>query len=65
MKKIKDFFIDLKIPRDKRDLVPLVVDKENIIWVVGYRISELYKLTQKTKNILMIEYILLNEEEIW
>ncbi len=63
-KKIKDFFIDLKIPRDKRDLVPLVVDKENIIWVVGYRISELYKLTQKTRNILMIEYILLNEEEI-
>lgn len=63
-KKIKDFFIDLKIPRDNRDLIPLVVDEESIIYVVGYRINELYKLTKKTKNVLMIEYILLNKEEI-
>ncbi|MDR7870936.1 MAG: tRNA lysidine(34) synthetase TilS [Tissierellaceae bacterium] len=56
-KKLKDFFIDLKVSRDERDRVPLIVDDENIIWVVGYRINELYKLTNNTKNVLMIEYI--------
>ena len=64
-KKLKDLFIDLKVSRDKRDLIPLIVDDENIIWVVGYRINELYKLTKNTKNVLMIECISLLKEEIW
>ncbi|RKD33883.1 tRNA lysidine(34) synthetase TilS [Thermohalobacter berrensis] len=55
-KKLKDFFIDEKIPREKRDLIPLLVDKENILWVIGYRISEQYKITNKTKRILVVEY---------
>lgn len=59
-KKLKDFFIDLKVSRDQRDKVPLIVDGENIIWVVGYRINDLYKLTANTKNVLMIEYISFN-----
>ena len=63
-KKLKDLFIDLKVSRDKRDLIPLIVDDENIIWVVGYRINELYKLTKNTKNVLMIECISLLKEEI-
>lgn len=56
-KKLKDFFIDSKVSRDERDRIPLIVDDENILWVVGHRISDLYKLTKKTKNVLMIEYI--------
>lgn len=56
-KKLKDFFIDEKIPKEKRDLVPLVLDGEEIIWVVGYRISEKYKVSSNTKNILILEYI--------
>lgn len=59
-KKLKDFFIDSKVSREQRDKVPLIVDDENIIWVVGYRINDLYKLSLKTKNILMIEYIRCN-----
>ena len=58
-KKLKDYFIDEKVPRDLRDRIPLVVDNENIMWVVGYRISELYKITQDTKRILSISYKLL------
>lgn len=56
-KKLKDFFIDSKVSRDQRDRVPLIVDDQDIIWLVGYRISDLYKLTKKTKKVLMIEYI--------
>jgi len=54
-KKVKDYFIDEKIPKDKRDKIPLVVDDKNIIWVVGYRISDQYKITKNTKNVLIIE----------
>ncbi len=54
-KKIKDYFIDEKIPKEMRDKIPLVVDDKNIIWVVGYRTSEEYKITKNTKNVLTIE----------
>lgn len=55
-KKIKDYFIDNKIPREKRDRIPLLVDKENILWIIGYGVSDLYKVSQDTTKILMIEY---------
>ncbi len=55
-KKLKDYFIDEKVPKEIRDKVPLVVDDENILWVVGYRINDLYKITKKTKTILAISY---------
>ena len=54
-KKIKDYFIDNKIPRDMRDKIPLLVDDENIIWIVGYAMSDLYKVSADTKNTLLIK----------
>ncbi len=54
-KKLKDFFIDEKIPKEKRDVIPLVLNGEDIIWVTGYRISNKYKITDNTKSIIMIE----------
>lgn len=54
-KKLKDYFIDYKVDRLKRDLIPIITDEEEIIWVVGYRISEKYKVTEHTKNILIIK----------
>ena len=53
-KKLKDYFIDRKIPRGERDAIPLVVDENNIIWVVGHQINENYKITKNTKNILQL-----------
>ena len=49
-KKLKDFMIDLKIPLYKRDEILLLCDDEAIIWVVGYRMSEAYKVSSKTQN---------------
>lgn len=60
-KKIKDLFMDLKIPKDKRDEIPLICFGNDIGWVVGYRISEKYKISKDTKNILKIR--LGNESE--
>lgn len=56
-KKIKDYFIDKKIPREDREGVPLLVDDENIIWILGHSISDLYKVSKSTKRILEINYI--------
>ena len=54
-KKLKDFFIDEKIPRTSRDEVLLIADGSNIIWVVGYRLSEAYYITNQTKRVLQIK----------
>ncbi|MFD3155551.1 tRNA lysidine(34) synthetase TilS [Haloimpatiens sp. FM7330] len=53
-KKLKDLFMDLKIPKDERDRIPLICFGNNIGWVVGYRISEKYKIDRNTRKILKI-----------
>ncbi len=49
-KKLKDFFIDQKIPRDLRDRVPLLTNGNDILWVVGYRLDDRFKITANTRN---------------
>ena len=56
-KKLKDYFIDLKIPREERDRILLVAEGSEVFWVVGYRISERVRITEKTGSMLQIEYI--------
>jgi len=53
-KKVKDFFIDLKIPRQERELIPLLISKHRIAWIVGYRIDERFKISKNTRKILRI-----------
>ncbi len=55
-KKLKDFFIDNKIPHHKRDTWPLVTINDIIIWVVGLRVNEKFKVRETTRNILVLEY---------
>lgn len=55
-KKVKDYFIDEKIPKDERDKIPLLTDDENILWIVGYRSSELYKINSNTKKVLVVGF---------
>lgn len=43
-KKLKDFFVDDKVLRSRRDKVPLLVTGRGIAWVVGYRIAEWAKV---------------------
>ncbi|HEY8500847.1 MAG TPA: tRNA lysidine(34) synthetase TilS [Clostridia bacterium] len=54
-KKLKDFFIDQKVPQQKRDEMLLIAEGKEIIWIVGLRTSEKYKVTKFTKNILYAE----------
>jgi len=54
-KSVADFLVDSKIPRCDRDEVMLLTSRDRIVWLVGYRISEDFKVTPKTKRILKIE----------
>jgi len=56
-KKIKQYFIDLKIPLDERKKIPLLCADDDIVAVIPYRISEKYKVTDNTKQILRIQMI--------
>lgn len=52
--KLKDFFISRKIPLEDRSHVPLLVSGSEIIWIVGHRIDENYKLENTTRNVLKV-----------
>lgn len=54
-KKLKDFFMDQKVDREKRDEIPLIMSNDKIIWLTGLRISNDFKVTESTKKILKIE----------
>ena len=53
-KKLKDFFIDEKVPRRKRNHVPIVEAGGQIVWVGGMRIDDRFKVTGETKRILVL-----------
>ena len=55
--KLKKYFIDHKIPRFERPKIPLLVSGEMIVWIVGYRIDERVKVTEKTRKVVKIEVI--------
>lgn len=54
-KKLKDYFIDCKVPRRERDNVTLLADGSHVLWAVGYRISEYYKVTSQTKKVIKVQ----------
>ncbi|MCX5807056.1 MAG: tRNA lysidine(34) synthetase TilS [Proteobacteria bacterium] len=62
--KLKDFFISQKIPKEERGHVPLLVSGYDIIWVIGYRIDERFKITEDTKKVLEISAKKIQEHEV-
>ncbi len=54
-KKLKNYMIEEKIPKDERGNRYILADGSHVVWVPGYRISEYYKLTGETKRILKVQ----------
>ncbi|MBW2000726.1 MAG: tRNA lysidine(34) synthetase TilS [Deltaproteobacteria bacterium] len=51
-KKVKDFFIDLKVPIEARYRTPILFSGGVPVWICGYRIDERFKITPTTRKIL-------------
>lgn len=46
-KKLKEIFINEKIPKDERELIPLITHKDKIVWVIGVKKSQIFKYSSK------------------
>ena len=55
-KKLKQYFTDQKIPQEDRDKIWIAADGDEVLWIVGYRQSQKYQITEKTTKILEIQY---------
>lgn len=54
-KKLQDYFTDIKLPRERRAEVPLLVSPEGILWIVGHRADQRFRVTPSTRHIVMAE----------
>lgn len=54
MKKISDFLIDMKVPVSLKEKVLLLLSGDEIIWVMGYRIDERFRVTGQSGRILVL-----------
>ena len=56
-KKVKDLFIDAKVPRRLRRSIPLLVDERSVIWVWGYCLSERVRIRKGDMTVVKAEII--------
>ena len=54
-KSVKQYMIDVKIPKMQRDSMYILADGAHVLWIPGFRISERYKVDESTKRILQVQ----------
>lgn len=55
-KKLSKFFKDEKVPLTEKDKIWLLLSGEKIIWVIGHRMDDCFKVTENTRKILKISF---------
>jgi len=56
-KKIKSLLIDEKVPRRQRHCLPILVDRQSVLWIAGLRMSQRIGITEKTRLALKVEIV--------
>lgn len=54
-KKLHDIFIDKKIPKWKRKLIPVILLGSEVLWIPGIVRSDIATISESTKNILLLK----------
>ena len=54
---LSDIFIDAKVPKEERGLIPVVRDASEVVWVAGQKIADRYKITDKTTRVWQLEWV--------
>lgn len=55
--KLKSYFINEKVPKEKRDRILLIAEEEQIVWIPGMRMSAAYQIGDQTTKILKIKIV--------
>lgn len=55
-KKLSDFFIDKKLSLHQKEQTWLLFSGNDIAWVIGLRISDKFKVTSNSGNVLVVKY---------
>ncbi|MEL6539610.1 MAG: tRNA lysidine(34) synthetase TilS [Bacteroidota bacterium] len=53
-KKVSDFLIDIKVPRLLKERTYVITSAGQIVWVVGYRIDDRFKVTERTEHVVIL-----------
>ena len=56
MKKLSDFFVDQKIPVPEKERIWVLASGKKIVWIMGYRIDNRFKITEKTRKVLLLRF---------
>jgi tRNA(Ile)-lysidine synthase len=54
-KKLQDLFTDRKVPRSRRSVLPILEDREGILWVAGICRGDRARVTEETRHVLRVE----------
>jgi len=61
-KKLKKIFNEHKVCRSEREICPVLVSGDDIIWVLGHRRAETGKISRQSRHVLEVKYVLPDEK---